>query len=365
MGPRKIPELDGLRGLAVLLVLGRHAGREYANHLPGDAPTWLHPLLNGWMGVDLFFVLSGFLIGTNVLRLLADLSKATSSVFVHGGRYLARRGLRIVPAYYTVLLLVAAGLVPFYHYNRTGIGVSLGYHLLFLQDYLPSNIVIAFWSLGVEEKFYLTVPFVLLAIRRLPERFWTAAALSVSLASPLLRWLTWRQHPEIHTYGAFFDHLRSPFHLAADGLAVGLAIAIWRGRGGELGGRARAGVLVASSLVLAALLAQPFLLHPVTLYNVVPLFSVLALAFGAIVLATVSGPTFASPLLASAPLRRVGDLSYALYLVHMLFLTLAWSVAGDDGFFAFLGTFLAMSTVAAVALHVLVERPFLRLKARI
>ena len=96
-----------------------------------------------------------------------------------------------------------------------------------------------------------------------------------------------------------------------------------------------------------------------------PLFWVLAWAFGAMVYASVQGPTFASRLLSTRLARTTGRLSYALYLVHMLFLGLAWSWAGGAGFVPFAVVFGALSTAAALVLHHGVERPFLALRERV
>jgi peptidoglycan/LPS O-acetylase OafA/YrhL len=78
--------------------------------------------------------------------------------------------MRILPAYYAVLGVAAAGWIPFFAVDADRLGLRVIYHALFLQDYLPSNIVIAFWSLGVEEKFYIAAPFVLVPPLRLNRR---------------------------------------------------------------------------------------------------------------------------------------------------------------------------------------------------
>src|SRR5215472_2350919 len=96
--PHRIRQLDVLRGVAVVLVLGRHMGS-----VPLDVPfvtqsalhLWLH---TGWIGVDLFFVLSGFLVSGLLFREYGRLGE------VHAGRFLVRRGLRIYPAFYAFLL---------------------------------------------------------------------------------------------------------------------------------------------------------------------------------------------------------------------------------------------------------------------
>ena len=150
VSPGPIPELDGLRGIAILLVLLRHAARpifdEHGEILRLGSWDIAVPLLNGWMGVDLFFVLSGFLIAHHL--------QSHWPTQFHVGylqRYWLKRVLRTFPAYYAVLILVGAGLLPFYRPTIEASDVFV--HALFLQDYFGSTWVPAFWSLGVEEKF--------------------------------------------------------------------------------------------------------------------------------------------------------------------------------------------------------------------
>ncbi|MBT6536612.1 MAG: acyltransferase, partial [Rhodospirillaceae bacterium] len=160
-----IAALDGLRAMAILLVLGRHAVMPFRQDggMAFEIFGWqvATPLVNGWIGVDLFFVLSGFLISTGMIRRQHDFRL---------GQYIARRALRIVPAYYAMLGIAASGLIPLYAVAPDMLGLRVFYHALFLQDYLPSGIVIAFWSLGVEEKFYIAAPFVLLPLLGLRRR---------------------------------------------------------------------------------------------------------------------------------------------------------------------------------------------------
>ena len=159
-----IAALDGLRAAAILLVLARHAVMPFRadGGMAFEVFGWqiATPLVNGWIGVDLFFVLSGFLISHSIIRRRDGFRL---------GRYVARRALRIVPAYYAMLGIAAAGAIPFYTVDPELLGLRILYHALFLQDYLPSGIVVAFWSLGVEEKFYIAAPFVLLPLSRNPQ----------------------------------------------------------------------------------------------------------------------------------------------------------------------------------------------------
>ncbi|MEO8352381.1 MAG: acyltransferase [Chthoniobacteraceae bacterium] len=141
----RLPWLDVLRGVAVLLVLLRHL-----DPLPDSTPDWLKIALApamaaGWMGVDLFFVLSGFLVGSLLLKSIAG-SRDVSIT-----RFLIRRGFKIYPAFYLLLIVTIAALagltgnVPWSRIMAEG---------LFVQNYLP-GIWQHTWSLAVEEHFYL------------------------------------------------------------------------------------------------------------------------------------------------------------------------------------------------------------------
>ena len=193
--PSALPALDGLRACAIILVLLRHAVRpfhpEVAPLLPLGAWDAATPMINGWMGVDLFFVLSGFLITHHICHRYADGFDRRGLI-----DYVRRRLFRIVPAYYVVLLLVAAGAFPYYPVAPERLGERVGYHLLFMQDYLPSDIVVVFWSLGVEEKFYVLAPLLLMGVRACRRRWVRYGVLaSLALAPTLLRGLTWLGSP--------------------------------------------------------------------------------------------------------------------------------------------------------------------------
>ena len=151
--PERIPELDGLRGLAVLMVMAYHAfAYEMVREQWGGlarALVWVTNL--GWLGVDLFFVLSGFLITGVLLRTRQD------------ARYLSnfywRRALRILPLYFFVLLVIGL------FYAHAGQFVLLS--ALFLVNWASlfgvPLIYGPLWSLAVEEHFYLFWPWVVRA----------------------------------------------------------------------------------------------------------------------------------------------------------------------------------------------------------
>ena len=129
-------------------------------------------MLNGWIGVDLFFVLSGFLIGRQALRSRDGI-----------GRFWFKRATRILPAYWVCLAVVAAWMTVAASWN--GRAPHFLSHIVMLQDYTGSIFVPAFWSLGAEEKFYLLTPLVGLLIVGLRATWMRVSLLIVLWALPI------------------------------------------------------------------------------------------------------------------------------------------------------------------------------------
>lgn len=156
-------QLDILRGLAILLVFGRHLELPRPQGLlNGVAGTWFQI---GWLGVDLFFVLSGFLIG----GLLVTELKRHGRIDIP--RFLIRRGLKIYPPYfvfigYLILMPVARAYASGASVWAKLVEEFLKYlpNLVFLQNYVGKNPAGHTWTLAVEEHFYLLLPFALAAL---------------------------------------------------------------------------------------------------------------------------------------------------------------------------------------------------------
>ncbi len=157
----RLVELDVLRAAAMGLVLVNHL---YMMPFPASWPAWSHRLFDagvcgGWVGVDLFFVLSGYLVS----GLLFAEYRARGTLTVK--RFYARRAWKIYPAYYAMLVTTVLGTALAYGRPPTE---NLFGEALFLQNYLPA-VWLHTWSLAVEEHFYLLLPLVLLAfVRRKP-----------------------------------------------------------------------------------------------------------------------------------------------------------------------------------------------------
>lgn len=221
----QIPFLDGLRSIAILLVVSGHLSADFASTYGSTVYSRLPFVANGWIGVDLFFVLSGFFIGGQLWK--EQSRRGTVDV----GRFMIRRGFRIWPLYYfffVALLSVSLmhGVAP------RGYGWS---DPVFLTNYINRGIVEGSWSLCTEEQFYIVAPLAiyffarhLRAVERCRPWLWVLLC-----AVPLLRAAIW-----IHTTGHFFRHdpqLFSPIYYHSithcDGLIMGLIIAnLWETR---------------------------------------------------------------------------------------------------------------------------------------
>lgn len=198
----RIPELDGVRGLAIASVLAYHYFFLAFSFRPGSLPAYLATTGRlAWSGVDLFFVLSGFLIG----GILFDARESSNYFKV----FYIRRFLRIVPIY-AICLASAFALVSLAHSDVSGrfawmweSQLPWTAYLLFLQNlWMASGTTLGLfgltvtWSLAVEEQFYLTLP---LIIRILSPRGLIGALVAGILSAPVLRILLHALWPE-HTY---------------------------------------------------------------------------------------------------------------------------------------------------------------------
>lgn len=309
---RRIPALDGLRGVAILAVLAWHY---VASTAPWDA-AWARAaraaLAYAWTGVDLFFVLSGFLIGGIVL----DQRRAPNFFRV----FYARRALRILPLYWLVLGAFAASaawlaprLAPaaaqWLHANPHPLPTYLAFGqnvatALFRPGVAEPGWVNVTWSLAVEEHFYVVVP---LAMVLLPARAVPWALAAAIAVVPGVRWLVSTRLGDSAVYG--FTPCR------VDALVLGVLCA-WalRQRAFRTALRPRLAGGAAALLAVALVAAQV-----VDVGRAWPVlgYSVVAALYACVLLLAVSlerGPMGA--LLRWRPLQRVGTLAYGLYLLH-------------------------------------------------
>jgi peptidoglycan/LPS O-acetylase OafA/YrhL len=332
------PDIEGLRGVAILLVILYHAG------VPG--------FTGGFVGVDVFFVLSGYLI----TRLIAAEIEATGGLSFR--QFYARRARRLLPAAALVTLATLAigrfVLAPFEQHTiaETALATA-GYvsNLYFAANSLSyfaagpeHNPLLHTWSLGVEEQFYLLWPVLTaVALRGGRRRLAIAIAVvaSLSLASSL--WLTDRAQP-----WAFFASPTRGWEFAAGALACLIPVH-WGHRRAPLLGWAGLASVVGAAVAFDATTRFPggAALLPVA-------GTALLLIAGA---AVRTGPL--QTFLASAPMQALGRVSYGWYLWHWPVLVYATILLGDLSWgFALLLCILALG-LAEVTFR-LVENPIRR-----
>jgi peptidoglycan/LPS O-acetylase OafA/YrhL len=202
--------LDLLRALAVLLVIGRHLE-------PGGVGMLRLWRRGGWVGVDLFFVLSGFLVAGLLLR------EQQRHGRIDIGRFFLRRGLKIYPAFY-VFLAVTLPLAALLGVAPTATPVSVVSECCFLQSYLPGAWNHT-WSLAVEEHFYLLLPLGLALLTARPSadplRMLPAICIAGACTTLVLRVAgAWGR-----AYEPYAHHF--PTHLRLDALGLGVAVAYY------------------------------------------------------------------------------------------------------------------------------------------
>ncbi len=304
--PKVIPQIDRLRGLAILLVLVCHSQRVMPPVLSGIARQC-------WMGVDLFFVLSGFLI-TGILW-------ETRSADHYFKRFYARRALRIWPVYLLCLFFVfcivsvfkplVAGIFGRIPKDPLGLWVyllmiqNLFGDRLFLSQFLPVT-----WSLATEEQFYLLWPAV---IRRASWRVLLPFLFAGLLLAPFLR--LWAAHHGFSPIAIYYNPLTH-----CDALLWGAIIAIWL-----RSIRERRGTLLAAGVVLifaGAALFVPIYPYSVASQHCSPLvFTAVALMSAGILLVALVSENLGVYLhrffFMNQTLSFFGLISYSLYLYHL------------------------------------------------
>jgi len=348
--PALVPELDGIRGLAILLVLICHS----AIWLPASPLRTI--LIEGRIGVDLFFVLSGFLITGILLDTQRD-RHATRNFYI-------RRGLRIWPLYFAFLLIAFTVLRPL-----TPARPSPWIYALFAQNFFyfanTGPLLDPTWSLAVEEQFYLFWPCIALHART--ETVFKICC-AVVAASPLIRILA-------HTAGANSEFLYANTLCRLDGIALGGAVAAWIRMPNF--NPSRLLPFAQRALAIGALGAAVSYWLPATTEIAIQLRpTFLALAFAGLLVLALAAQGTKSPfarIFRSFPFAGLGRISFALYLFNLPIYTAmhgrisARLLAHVPWFAASIVLILVENAIllaAALCSWKFFERPILRLKSR-
>jgi peptidoglycan/LPS O-acetylase OafA/YrhL len=348
--PSRLPGLDLLRALAITWVLLFH-GRVLR------LGTTIEPVSRfGWMGVDLFFALSGYLIGTQWLSSLGR-PRAFRDFY-------RRRFFRIVPAY-SVLVAVYFGLPSL---RETAGIMPLWQFLSFTENlFIDFTVPRAFshvWSLCVEEHFYLVFPLLSFVLLKARPRWAVPVLVALVIGGVALRVHLWRTHvaPAENSGTAYFEHIYYPTWTRLDGLLAGLgaaALRVYRPAWFERLARKQGLLLAAVVGALGASFAL-FAEGP-TEWAAAIGFPLVALGMGALVVASTRW-SFEVP-----GARGLATGAYSLYLSHKLalaFIRDRWGEGLQSNDLVAFGVYSAAALAIGGALYWLVERPFLRLRER-
>lgn len=359
--PGQIPALDGLRTIAITLVIAGYSKNDLVHAGAEQTPFWLFGgLAYGWTGVDLFFVLSGFLIG----RILFTEVKKTGTVKV--GEFLIKRGMRIWPLYYFMCALILTKLALLNQMPQASVIPDL----LFVNNFFHRELIIfGSWSLSVEEQFYLLASILILSARGLVRT--QAGKISHFLvflfcAVPLARSLVWNFYASrgmdlnflewevVHAY--IFTH--------CDGLLIGLLFAslvVFR-----------PALAVARSWVTPALYVATFAAAALTFADKVLFkYTFVSLVFGLMVWRAVVNPdSVFARLLSWKYFQIFSRLSYGMYIWYRIPL---WHIASKTRqylpdvapgiqWIVVFGICFTLAMLLAAVTYILVERPFLQLR---
>jgi peptidoglycan/LPS O-acetylase OafA/YrhL len=369
--------LHGMRVLAIVSVVQYHVTSifAYEARLPLDR-SWVTTSMSVFFGMDLFFVLSGFLIGSILIR------SVETAGFINVRRFWLRRAFRTFPAYYVVLTFLVLAL---------GLSAAQRRHLplevLYLTNYAPLHrddvVMLWGWSLALEEQFYLSVPLLFFLLHKLrSDRARLALLGTFWLSALVVRLAIYRTHPQWSGLTAY-EQLYFKTHTRFDTLVAGILLAYVQQRWHapiarwleHPGSRA---LLAMPSLACLWLLMQPWMLgeENVLLVRVFSWGTVTSIMyFGWVILLLNGGDGWIQRALAAPFWRYIATLGYGVYLVHIplcdhvvtpfaraliqsrrLPMAIVWPLS--------VAALLLLSLAVAYVLHVLVEKPALRLRDR-
>ncbi|WP_354668041.1 acyltransferase family protein [Marinobacter salexigens] len=332
-GHNRIRSLDSLRSIAILMVLFAHSVLGFG------APTHLAPAQLGGMGVDLFFVLSGWLLGSLLFKEMAQGG-------INVRRFWVRRWMRTLPAYYVVLIYTMGQQIL----TKEDPSTPWTY-FFFIQNYdYPLEIFSVSWSLAVEEQFYLFIaPFLALTVYVKPN-IRLCLLVSLFILPAIFRYLGW-----------YSTNLET--HVRLDCCIMGVMLACIKYQHNQIWS-----VLLKYSFGMAIVSTVFFVLYfyqrwfPLSWLGD-PGFMARAMMFGAwVVFANSSNKIRWNLFFPGA--NYIATRSYAIYLLHPDAIALVNRVTIDLPFLVYLSIVFLLSVAAAEVLYRIVELPFMNMRSR-
>lgn len=362
---KKIFGLDLLRAIAIILVFLWHY-RRYG------CPDWLAGIAKfGWTGVDLFFVLSGYLIG----RQLFD--KVENDQPISASKFYFKRFFRVIPAYLVVLILYYS--IPAFNEKEAiaPLWKFLTFTMNFGLDYQNAGAFSHAWSLCIEEQFYLLLPVIVLLLAKVKADHKALIVLSgLFLFGIILRIYSWQTFVsplyEDKENTALLGNIYSkyiyyPTYNRLDGLLVGLAIALLFSFRREVADRLTNKGNYLFGLGMIILIATFFLCQdPFSLRTAVISYPLVSIGYGFLVIAALSANSFINKFNFRA-FSFFATISYSVYLTHKQLNHIVQNLLADHDLnkdWAFLICFL-VSIIGGLILHVTIEKPFLILRDRL
>jgi peptidoglycan/LPS O-acetylase OafA/YrhL len=346
---QKIQTLDGLRGISIIAVIGFHGGWSYFD--------------GGGLGVDLFFVISGFLITT----LLIKEKETHGSIDIR--KFYWRRALRIFPAYLVFLagyyLVVSIVFVDFKPRVVESLIIAGLYSTNFMIGWFNRDVLVAHtWSLSLEEQFYLLYPALIMLF---PKRVSLIFSMLLLIIALIWRCLLYLSIPVIENPYRFFYSPDTRLDTIVFGCVAAILLSDRKFEDKLKLVFGRADVFLLSILIIFVCF---YLSNANDWFRYTFAFSVNAVCFTSIVLYAIGGDknSICNRILSFSLLQKIGLLSYSLYLWHPVALGLAGRVAArvEAVFipYANLTTYISVSLFFAVTSYFIIERPFLVYKKR-
>ncbi|HEY8929513.1 MAG TPA: acyltransferase [Mucilaginibacter sp.] len=357
--------IDSIRGMAILLIVVHHTSLQNSTVRANGIPAWIAMGLQlfvtgGWIAVDLFFVLSGFLVS----GLLFQEFQASGKIKI--GRFLVRRGFKIYPGFFIFLAISLLCSIITYQFFGTEKPYFRGYikDAFFLHNYC-GGIYVTTWSLDVEEAFYFLLPiFLYTAVRfRLISLQTMVASYAILLVLGILgRWIAITHYPVYN-----FDKQYSQTHYRLDGLFFGVLLSyIYNYH---------------KSFLSRVLSKYKRLLYPSCIVLLIPNFifsrtgndwiAVIMLAinpvsFGTLLMLAIDQPV---PIFSNCKwLAVIGVNSYAIYLWHPFvngkLVALLQPELSCQKFVAYLLAYIALSILIGILATKAIEKPLLHFRDR-
>lgn len=363
---QNLSSLDGLRSMAIIFVVCMHVNdlilgnNGYSQTLLSQLP----PFKGGWMGVPMFFVLSGFLIGGQLWKELSIKED------INIRKFILRRGLRIWPLYYVVMLTIYIfSISNDYQFD------SMLINTFFLGNYLKdTGPIFGSWSLATEEQFYIIAPLFLVGIYKIyPNKDlkgYRKILIFIFFLPLILRYFTWDIILGLKDFNfkEYMSYIYRPFHTNSEGLVAGLLLSNYYHDPESFFHKP-----ITKSFYFCLLLAT--FTFAVSFYSKIYFnFTGIAIGFSALLIYCLKTKGIINRIFSLDILYIVSKTSFAIYLIHIhviknlvpqtLVKKLSMGIIHLEIIIVLL-IVMIISIFISVFLYIFIERPFIKMRSRL